>query len=125
MRFGGRGPRDLPFLSDVAARLPGKDRFGVVARTKLTLPKGTWRLTTMSDDGVRVTVGEPGGKPVIENWTHHGATRDRGIYEQAETGPVEITVEYFHLDGAATFEFAIEKAPDGSGARSAPATSVP
>lgn len=109
MRFGPRGPRDLPFLRDAGPNVPGNSRFGVVARTSLVLPAGKWRVTTLSDDGVRVTIGKPGDTPVIENWTHHGPTRDVGIFEQAAAGPVEIMVEYFQLDGFATLEFNLEK----------------
>jgi hypothetical protein len=109
MRFGPRGPRDLPFLRDAGPNVPGNSRFGVVARTSLPLPAGKWRVTTLSDDGVRVTIGKPGDTPVIENWTHHGPTRDVGAFEQAAAGPVEIIVEYFQLDGFATLEFNLEK----------------
>jgi predicted ATPase len=39
----------------------------------MTLPAGTWRLRTVSDDGVRVRVD---GKEVLKNWTWHGPTED-------------------------------------------------
>lgn len=109
MNFGLRGPRDLPFLRDAGPNVPGNTRFGVVARARATLPAGRWRVTTVSDDGVRVTIGGPGTKPVIENWTHHAATRDVGTFDQPATAPVDITVEYFQIDGPATLEFGLEK----------------
>jgi hypothetical protein len=128
MRFNGRGPRDLPFLREAADRLPGNSRFGVIARTRINLPAGRWRFTTVSDDGVRVLVGKPGGpapSTVIENWTHHAAARDRGVFEQAEPGEVEITVEYFQLDGGSTLEYSMERVEDSVSKPATPATSVP
>ena len=53
----------------------GQRRFGMVAHTRLPLAKGAWEFSTLSDDGVRVTVD---GKPVIENWAWHGPTRNTG-----------------------------------------------
>lgn len=128
MRFGLRGPRDLPFLRDAGANgtaLPGNTRFGVVARARLTLPAGRWRVTTVSDDGIRVIIGDPGDKPVIENWTQHAPTRDVGTFDQAAAGPVGITVEYFQLDGLATLEFGLEKVEPSPEPASAPAPATP
>jgi len=117
----------------VKADLP-KDRFGVIATTVVPLKPGRWRIVTNSDDGIRVQVRQSGAvgpagstQTVIDNWTHHGPTTDRGEFVVGEPGdgksvnadgkgdggaadriPSEITVEYFELDGFATLEFGLE-----------------
>lgn len=106
--YGGRGPRDLKISDEVSRRGPGAERFGMIARTRLPLPAGRWRLSTLSDDGVRVTVQ---GRKVIENWTWHGPVRDEAIYEQTEAGELEIEVEHFEIDGHAVLQFELAPAP--------------
>lgn len=103
-QYGMRGPSDLDISKKITdARFHG-DHFGMTARTRLPLSKGTWRFTTLSDDGVRVTVD---GKPVIENWGWHGPTRDTGQLRLASDQTVDITVEHFQIDGFAVLEFSI------------------
>jgi parallel beta-helix repeat protein len=106
--YGWRGPKDLALAEAVTQRGPGSDHFGMIARTKLALPAGKWRFTTLSDDGIRVLVA---GRPVIENWTWHGPTKDDGVFEQRATGEVEIVVEHFEIDGYATLRLDLEPAP--------------
>lgn len=109
MAYGGGGPKHALkaiTLEDAdRERLPGSDRFGMIAKTSIDLPAGKWRFATLSDDGVRVLVN---GKPLIENWTWHGPTRDEGVFEQAEPGPVEVSVEHFEIDGHAVLRLQIE-----------------
>lgn len=107
LNYGWRGPKDLGLDAALNQRGPGGDHFGMIARTRLTLPAGRWRLVSWSDDGVRVTVN---GQPVIENWTWHGPTRDEGYFEQPAAGEVEITVEHFEIDGYAVLRLEIEPA---------------
>ncbi len=76
----------------------------MIARARLPLAKGTWEFGTLSDDGVRVSVD---GKPVIENWTWHGPTRDAGKLVLAADKTVEIVVEHFQIDGYAVLEFSL------------------
>jgi hypothetical protein len=102
--YGGGGPRDVLGLGPEA---PGGNHFGTIAKASLALPAGTWRFTTMSDDGVRVIVD---GKPVIENWTWHGPTENEGIFGLFEDAEVEIVVEHFEIDGWAVLELRIERA---------------
>ena len=83
----------------------GGDHFGMIARARLPLPAGRWRFRTLSDDGVRVLVD---GRPVIENWTWHGPTRNEGVFEQPADGEVGIVVEHFEIDGYAVLELRIE-----------------
>ncbi len=100
--YGGRGPKHLGISEEVTRRGPGAEHFGMIARTKLPLPAGRWRLATLSDDGVRVKVG---GRVLIENWNWHGPTPDEAIYEQTVPGDVEIEVEHFEIDGHAVLRF--------------------
>jgi parallel beta-helix repeat protein len=107
LRYGWAGPREMNLSPEITARGPGNDQFGMIARTHVELAAGRWRVTTLSDDGVRVLVN---GEPVIENWTWHGPTRDSGSFEQKVTGEVEIVVEHFEIDGYAVLEFDLEPA---------------
>ena len=59
------------------------------------------------DDGLRVTVA---GRPVIENWTWHGPTRDEGTFTQLADGEVEVEEEHFEIDGYAVLQLEIEPA---------------
>jgi hypothetical protein len=102
--YAHAGPRNQPWSDGRRDRLPGPDYFGMIASTRLRLPKGQWVFTTRSDDGVRVLIN---GAPVIENWTWHAPTVDRGLYEQQEDGEVAITVEHFEIDGYAVLELDI------------------
>jgi parallel beta-helix repeat protein len=105
-KYGMRGPSDLGIADNVTAARFGSDHFGMVARTRLPLAPGAWKIATESDDGVRVTVD---GKPVIENWSWHGPTRDTGTFTIDEQRTVEIEVEHFEIDGFATLEFSISR----------------
>ncbi len=104
LRYGMRGPSELGISDKVTAAKFGRIHFGMIARARLPLAKGTWEITTLSDDGVRVTVD---GKPVIENWAWHGPTRDSGTIDLAADQTVEIVVEHFQIDGYAVLEFSL------------------
>jgi hypothetical protein len=106
LRYGMRGPSDLDISDKVTAAKFGQDHFGMIARTHLPLEKGTWEFSTVSDDGVRVSVD---GKPVIENWTWHGPTHDTGKLTLASDKTVEIVVEHFQIDGYAVLEFSLSR----------------
>ncbi len=106
LRYGMRGPSDLGISDKVTAARFGQDHFGMIARTRLPLQKGTWEFKTLSDDGVRVSVD---GKPVIEDWKWHGPTRDTGKLVLAADKTVEIVVEHFQIDGYAVLEFSLSK----------------
>ncbi len=109
LAYGGGGPKNALKTAKLddndRERLPGNDRFGMIAKTSIDLPAGKWRFATLSDDGVRVLVN---GTPLIENWTWHGPTRDEGVFEQADPGPVEVSVEHFEIDGHAVLRLEIE-----------------
>ncbi|MCF7974744.1 MAG: hypothetical protein K9N55_13080, partial [Phycisphaerae bacterium] len=102
--YGGGGPGTQPSLKTLASAAPGNDHFGMIARTRLTLSAGTWDFSVLSDDGIRVTVD---GKPVIENWTWHGPTKNTGQLTLDRDKTVEIQVEHFEIDGYAVLELGI------------------
>ena len=77
----------------------------MIATAKLLMPAGKWRVSTLSDDGVRVMVD---GKPVLENWTWHSPARDSAEFEVDGQGLVTLTVEHFEIDGYAVLELEIE-----------------
>lgn len=107
--FGWGGPRTVKLSEQLTAQGPGNDHFGMIARTRMTLPAGRWRFTTQSDDGIRIRVNDT---TVIENWTWHGPTTDQGTFVQPRSGEVEIVVEYFEIDGFATLR--VDMAQDAS-----------
>jgi parallel beta-helix repeat protein len=104
LRYGMRGPSDLGISKKITAAKLGQRHFGMVARTRLPLARGTWEFTTLSDDGVRVTVD---GQPVIENWAWHGPTRNTGKLTLEAARTVEIVVEHFQIDGYAVLDFSV------------------
>jgi len=103
-KFGYRGPRQMKWSDEMTRRGPGPDHFGDISRTSLQLPKGKWRFTTLSDDGVRVIVN---GQAIIEHWDHHGPQRDTAVFEQKSDDPIEILVEHFEIDGYSVLELQI------------------
>ncbi|MFO0894086.1 MAG: right-handed parallel beta-helix repeat-containing protein [Phycisphaerales bacterium] len=102
--FGMEGPSQMSLSVDHPekdllrnAGLP-KDRFGTIATTTITIPRGRWKLTVTSDDGVRVLAD---GKTVIERWDWHAPREDSAILDLAEEREVSLVVEHFELDGYA------------------------
>ena len=110
-----RGPRGVPAWEKDKDRLPQASNYGITAVCPLVLPQGRYRITTLSDDGVRVTVGEPSSIPapvLIDRWTHHAPTEDKAEFTRTRDGTIEIRVEYFQLDGFATLRLALERVGD-------------
>lgn len=107
--YGWGGPRDRRLSEELDRRGPGGDHFGMIARTRLALPPGSWRFRTVSDDGIRIRVGEV---TVLEDWTWHGPTPAEGLYRQAAgaAAEVEVVVEHFEIDGYATLQVSLETA---------------
>lgn len=104
-RFGSGGPSQLGLSEELTkADLP-RDFFGMIARTTVPLQKGEYRVRTLSDDGVRVMID---GRTILENWTHHGPTKNEARFRVDADGMVELTVEYFEIAGHAVLEFEIE-----------------
>ena len=114
LKYGMRSPSDLGISDKITAARLGQRRFGMVARTRLPLTKGTWEFATLSDDGVRVTVD---GRPIIENWAWHGPTRNAGKLTLEADTTVAIMVEHFQIDGYAVLEFSLARAAEAAPAK--------
>lgn len=78
------------------------DLYATVATTEFEL-EGTFEVSTISDDGVRVWID---GKLVIDNWTWHGPTLDKATVTLAK-GKHAVKVEHFEIDGYAQLKFEI------------------
>lgn len=109
LRFGMDGPCGLAQPTSLARsrNRPGRDRFGIVATTRLRLPEGRYLLRTLSDDGIRVRIDD---RTVIENWTWHGPTGDVAVFTVPEEGEISIEVEHFELDGSSVLKVELEPA---------------
>ncbi len=103
-KYGSGGPANLKLSDDLNKSGIGPDYFGMIARTSLRLPKGKWRFSALSDDGIRVIVD---GKTVIENWRWHPPEHDESVVDCEEDKTIEIVVEHFEIDGYAVMEFDI------------------
>jgi uncharacterized protein YraI len=73
------------------------DNFSARWDTNLDFTAGNHRFTAVSDDGVRVYVD---GTLVIDNWTYHTATTNRGTINLS-AGNHTVRVEYFEGGGGA------------------------
>jgi parallel beta-helix repeat protein len=106
LKFGQGGPNDMKFGRGFEGAGIGAERFGTIATTRLQLPPGTWKFTTLSDDGVRLIVD---GKTLIENWDWHAPERDTAELVLDQEKIVEVTLEHFEIDGFSTLELGLEK----------------
>ncbi len=75
--------------------------FALVARSRIRLPGGRYRLSTLSDDGIRVFLN---GKEVISRWNHHGPTPD-STEVKIRRGVHEFIIHYCQQTGASALEF--------------------
>ncbi|MGB0953076.1 MAG: right-handed parallel beta-helix repeat-containing protein [Planctomycetota bacterium] len=96
----------LHFGMDGPEVLEATDHFGTIATLNVPLPEAGWTITTRSDDGIRVWVDE---ELVIDDWTHHGATRHDYSFQVETRRLVKIRVEHFELDGAAMLEVQLQR----------------
>jgi len=104
LAYGSSGPGSV---NAGFSALQATEHFGTRARTIVELPAGSWKVETLSDDGIRVRVD---GELVIDNWTWHAPTRDEGTFQLNTARRVAIEVEHFELDGYAVLEFALSRA---------------
>lgn len=105
LTYGMGGPSSL----DIGAPGLPANHFGMIATTTVPLPAGDYRVTTLSDDGVRVRVN---GEVVLENWTWHAPERDSGVFTVVgNDNPVDIIVEHFEIDGYSVLELQLAPAP--------------
>ncbi|MHC5063339.1 MAG: PA14 domain-containing protein, partial [Planctomycetota bacterium] len=98
LQYGNRGPSQRALSDEIVSANLDPDRFGSIASTAMRLPAGEWQISTMSDDGIRVFVD---GERIIDNWTWHGPTQDRGSFLLEQEKSVQIRVEHFEIDGYA------------------------
>lgn len=83
--------------------LPG-NQFGTVATTSIELPAGTYKLGTVSDDGIRVWIDD---KLVIDDWTWHPPKENNATVDLA-AGKHSLRVEHFEIDGLAQLQVRLE-----------------
>lgn len=102
------GPSELEVASDVVldAALPS-DHFGTIAETTLSVPAGTWKVRTVSDDGIRLWID---GKLLIDDWTWHAPTVHEAHFSVSIQKTVTVRVEHFELDGLAVLEVGFDRA---------------
>ncbi len=87
-----------PWSSEDNRRAIGNDFFGLFAATNLILDEpGTFELSVVSDDGIRVFVNE---ELVLEDWTLHAPKRDERTLK-LDKGEHIVRIEYFQIQGAA------------------------
>ena len=106
LEYGMGGPRDVGLSDAIRERGPGSNHFGTIARAKLKLPRGKYRVVTRSDDGIRVTIL---GQRIIDNWTHHGPTTDTGEFRVDDGKELDILVQHFEIDGYALLTFDVSR----------------
>jgi parallel beta-helix repeat protein len=99
------------------------DYFGTFAEAAIQIPAGTWRMTTTSDDGIRVRVWNldehldtsleappsPWPQTWIEDWTHHSPTTITKTFTVAKPSTWQFMVEHFELSGFAVLEVDFER----------------
>jgi parallel beta-helix repeat protein len=85
----------LAFANAAAFGAGFTTRIGLTAEGSVSLPKGTYRLSVTSDDGIRLWVD---GRLVLEDWTIHGPKEDRLTIEGGEH---HLRIQYFQNTGAA------------------------
>ena len=82
----------------------GPDHFGTVAETTLDLPAGKYKIWTVSDDGIRVSVD---GKRVVNDWTWH-PPKENAAQVDLSAGPHKVRIDHFEIDGMSQLQFRIE-----------------
>ncbi len=107
--FGGGGMSDQGISDEVTAARLAPDHFGVLAKAEVPLTAGTWRITTLTDDGIRIAVD---GDLLIDNWTWHAPVTDTATFTLRRARTVTIELAYFELNGGATLDFKLEPVED-------------
>lgn len=94
------GPVDFNWGSGTPTAGIGADNFSVRWQGYLRAPStGSYAFRTVSDDGVRLTVG---GALIIDNWTDHGPATDTSAAVSLVAGQYyPVTLEYYERGGGA------------------------
>lgn len=104
-RFTNSSPGRLGISPALAQNDPGQIFFGMIGKTRLQLPAGAWRFSARSDDGCRVLVN---GRNLMESWRGQIPTTITGTHTHAQSGEVEVVLEYFQNDQNAQVALFIE-----------------
>ncbi|HET6880917.1 MAG TPA: right-handed parallel beta-helix repeat-containing protein, partial [Pirellulales bacterium] len=88
-----------------SARVPA-DHFATVATADIELPEGNYKLRTVSDDGIRLSID---GQTIIDNWSWHPPTEDAATLELS-AGRHAFRIEHFEIDGVAQLQFGLAPA---------------
>ncbi|MAO20100.1 MAG: hypothetical protein CMJ35_12295 [Phycisphaerae bacterium] len=99
--FANYGPAHINHALSVS----DNDHFAIIAQTEIALPRGKWKLSTISDDGIRVFINE---EQVLERWDIHGPTPDEVVFEVSSDEPTRIKLEYFENSGYATLQLDLQ-----------------
>ncbi len=99
-QFGNDGPGEIWANSGEVDILDGMptNHFGTKANCSIQLDAGTYTITTVSDDGIRVWAGD---ELVIDDWTWHGPTEHHGSFTLSNSQVIDLRVEHFEIDGYA------------------------
>ncbi|MBM4112978.1 MAG: hypothetical protein FJ253_06335, partial [Phycisphaerae bacterium] len=108
LRYGSDGPSQIVADEKVRAASLPKERFGMIATTRLTFPAGRWRLRLMSDDGVRLKAD---GVTLVDRWNWHAPTEDLAEIATDRPREIELEIEHFELDGHSVLTLEIESIP--------------
>ena len=116
-----------PTVNDVFSGYPGATGFpngvnssnieGIWTGYVVAPVTGTYTFTTISDDGVYLTVN---GNNLINNWTGHGATVDNGTISLVAGQVYPIRLSYFQ--GGGPCEIVLEWSYPGQGTQIIPTT---
>ncbi|MFG0247151.1 MAG: right-handed parallel beta-helix repeat-containing protein [Phycisphaerales bacterium JB052] len=99
--FANSGPAHL----NHALTVNDNDHFAIIAQTEIALPRGKWKLSTLSDDGIRVFIND---EQVLERWDIHAPTPDEVVFEVNDDSPTRIQLEYFENSGYATLQLDLQ-----------------
>ncbi|HUU85364.1 MAG TPA: right-handed parallel beta-helix repeat-containing protein [Phycisphaerae bacterium] len=98
------GSIDFNWALGGPSRAVPPDQFGTLAVTTIPLPTGTYKVHTVSDDGIRVWID---GDLVIDDWTWHPPKENDAIVS-LPAGRHQIRIEHFEIDGYAQLRFGME-----------------
>lgn len=92
------------------------DHFSARWTASVTFAAGTYRFTTVSDDAIRVYLGD---RHIINNWSAHGTTTDTATVT-LNAGTYDIAVDYYERTGGAVARLWWERV-DGASVPTTPA----
>lgn len=94
-----------------ASGVVANDHFSAQWTRSIYFGAGSYRFTTQSDDGIRVSVG---GNRIIDNWTVHALQTNTADVDLA-AGTYTVVVEFFENTELATARFWWEQTSGGGG----------